>query len=134
VISLDSTVVVPMDRENKQDWTKYCFNIVHARGESKTTRCFTAPQKGRDSWVFAINDALYNYEKARRLQKQHVATSVRVIQQSKPTEISSSDSFVELSIPSPIQSPQPYPRSVPPRHNTQPDSLLGEAFLIDLDW
>jgi hypothetical protein len=123
-----------MDRENKQDWTKYCFNIVHVRGESRTTRSFTAPQKGRDSWVFAINDALYNYEKARRLQKKQLSSAPSHIHQLKPLDISSSDSSIELSISSPIQPPQPLPRSAPPRPNTQPESLLGEAFLIDLDW
>ena len=134
VISLESTVVVPMDRENKDDWTKYCFNIVHARGEERTTRCFTAPQKGRDSWVCFINEALYNFEKTRVKAKQELSWQQPVVITPPPKpapSIWSSDTCVEMSVHSTV-SPPNSPRLIPPRPPPRSDVLVGESFVFDL--
>jgi len=137
VISLESTVVVPMDRDDKDEGTKYCFNIVHAKGEEKTTRAFSLAQKGRDCWIFAITEALLNFEKSKSKSKSEIiakpvttkpVTTKPVV---KPqTGIWSSDTFVEMTVsPRSALSPPISPRSAQrrplPRHNT----LLGESFL-----
>ena len=129
VISLESTVVVPMDCEHKDDWSKHCFNVVNVRGESSISRCFTAPQNGRDGWVSAINDALYNFEKAKSKAKLEVTSSPRSIMGTNAShpvpDLLCSDSTVEMSLPSRS------PRAVPPRPPPRPDTLVGETYLLD---
>ena len=67
VLLLDSTVVIPIDKEPKDKWNAARFDIVHARqtenATMKTTRTFTAPRKARDTWVYAISQALLVHEK-----------------------------------------------------------------------
>lgn len=79
IIMLDSTVIMPVDRfkekdkdgQNKAQWNTYCFDVVHVKKGSpdaikkqeKVTRTFTVPRKERNEWVFAISQALMDYEK-----------------------------------------------------------------------
>lgn len=80
VLSLDSTVVFPIDRkeddsdEKVEEWNKHCFNILHARARQEDaafndqepiTRTFTAPPKERDQWMHAISKALLHFEKSK---------------------------------------------------------------------
>jgi hypothetical protein len=140
VILLDSTVVVPMDQP-ETDGAQYCFNIVYAKDEQKATRTFTVPQKGRDAWVSAINQALYNYEKEKSKQKKaHVAATKALVKAPskqfpttvKPPSIWSGDSFVEMTVSSPrsaMMCPPLSPRSPSKRAIPRPNVLVGESFL-----
>jgi len=65
-IVLDSAVVLGVDMEDKE-WNAYRFEIRNAATKENAsipvTRTFCCPQKARDSWVYAISEALLEYEK-----------------------------------------------------------------------
>jgi hypothetical protein len=67
VLILDSTIVLPDDDSDKLKWNCYRFKIRHVRETEDSsvpaTRTFSCPQEGRNAWVFAINQALLEYEK-----------------------------------------------------------------------
>jgi hypothetical protein len=66
VIVLDSTVVFPLDMDDKQSCYAYQFDIRNARTvttNATINRCFAAPKKARDAWMYAISQALLMYEK-----------------------------------------------------------------------
>lgn len=69
-IVLDSTVVLGAELDDKSKWNAYRFEVRHAstkqNGTIPVTRTFTADQKSRDAWVYAISEALLNYEKQKR--------------------------------------------------------------------
>eukprot|EP00545_Synedropsis_sp_CCMP1620_P013862 CAMPEP_0119028886 /NCGR_PEP_ID=MMETSP1176-20130426/39742_1 /TAXON_ID=265551 /ORGANISM="Synedropsis recta cf, Strain CCMP1620" /LENGTH=342 /DNA_ID=CAMNT_0006985131 /DNA_START=53 /DNA_END=1084 /DNA_ORIENTATION=- len=109
VISLDSTVIVPLDQPEK-DHALHCFSIIYAKDEEKATRTFSVAQKGRDAWVSTINQALYNYEKEKsKVQKAEKAAATALSKAVakaaagpiKTPGIYSGDSFVEMTVSSP---------------------------------
>lgn len=134
VISLDSTVVLPMDQDDKDAWNHCCFQIIHAKGGGEDfKRTFTVPQKGRDAWVLSITQALHDYVKAVAKHKKKLATSPPAVENTKPRpSLFMEEDCVELAMPSsssfsPPSSPRerrPLPRPVP-----REDVLVGEAFL-----
>jgi len=140
IITLDSTVCMAVDGDDERAWNYHCFNIIHAKGDSiEATRTFTLPRKGRDAWVYAINQALYNYEKEKA---KITAKSTAVIASTrKATLLSltnnspltlglwSGDQFVELSERRIPISPPMSPRSMRKRPLPRPDVLVGESFL-----
>ena len=82
VIVLDSTVLLSLDQLEKDH--RHRFEIRHATSKENSTlpesRTFAAPtQKARDSWVFAISEALLSYskEKAKSRKKFPRMTSFR---------------------------------------------------------
>jgi hypothetical protein len=129
-----------MDQPEK-DEAQYCFNIVYAKDEQKATRTFTVPQKGRDAWVSAINQALYNYEKEKSKQKKSQVAAAKALAKApskqfpstiKTPGIWSGDSFVEMTVSSPrsaMMCPPLSPRSQSKRSIPRPDVLMGESFL-----
>lgn len=71
VISLDSAVVIP-DNSCPNSSNPFRFMIRHIKrsisdsdSALQITRFFSCPQASRDDWVFAINHALLEYEKAK---------------------------------------------------------------------
>ncbi|KAL3925913.1 MAG: hypothetical protein SGILL_000090 [Bacillariaceae sp.] len=111
VISLDSAVVIP---ENLQDNSNaFRFMIRHLRtsvsdsdSTLQMTRLFSCPKEARDDWVYAINHALLEYEKAkasaRRLGGILTPTSslrVKSIATSASAPISQPRDHPRLSLP-----------------------------------
>ena len=132
VIALDSTVVVPVDKDDATEWNAFQFNVVYARQDSKNdlqcTRTFTAPQNGRNTWVSKINEALMTYEKAKSIEKkreqqllllQNRHTSPIFSMDDKILPISQSATFSPSSSPGQTDRPK-LPRS---------DRLMGEGFV-----
>jgi hypothetical protein len=58
VISLVSSIVVPLDKPDPTKWNAYQWSISSLSDETQATRTFTAPQKGRNAWVKLMNDAI----------------------------------------------------------------------------
>jgi len=151
IITLDSTVCMAVDGDDKTSWNYHCFNIIHAKGINfkETTRTFTLPRKGRDAWVYAINQALYNYEKEKASKKSSTtnyngmmggATSRRPKQKTLSSAFHSynapltlglwsGDQYVDLSEERMPISPPASPRSLRKRPLPRPDVLVGESFL-----
>jgi hypothetical protein len=132
VIALDSTVVVPVDIDDTTEWNAFQFNVVYARQDSRDdrqcTRTFTAPQKGRNTWVLKINEALMTYEKAKSIEKKR--QQQLLLLQNRPTSpgFSIDDKFLPINRSatfSPPSSPRPADRPKLPR----PDRLMGEGFV-----
>lgn len=133
VISLDSTVVLPVDRPD-HSWNKYCFNVIHAKGDTnETTRSFTVAQKGRDAWVLAINQALLHHEKQKSRAKIEAAMCRTPRSTLLNTGVMMGESFVEASLsPTRAISTPLSPRSSERRPlplGPQSDILLGESLL-----
>ena len=136
VIMLDSTVVVPVDKDEMQTCNPYRFNIVHAKNDDVVTRTFSAPKKARDEWVYCINSALLKYEKdcaqARReaaaladLYHVHSSSLDSVLEGERFRTVSETTACRPVSPPPlsprpPLASKRPLPR---------PDQLLGESLL-----
>jgi hypothetical protein len=83
-IVLDSTVVLGVDLADKSLWNSSRFEIRHASTRENVTipvtRTFAASQQSRDAWVYAISEALLNYEKEKaRARKVAVCKPVRSI-------------------------------------------------------
>jgi hypothetical protein len=81
-IVLDSTVVLGVDLADKSLWNSFRFEIRHASTRENVTipvtRTFAASQQSRDAWVYAISEALLNYEKEKaRTRKIAVCRPVR---------------------------------------------------------
>jgi hypothetical protein len=81
-IVLDSTVVLGVDLADKSLWNSSRFEIRHASTRENVTipvtRTFAASQQSRDAWVYAISEALLNYEKEKaRTRKVAVCKPVR---------------------------------------------------------
>lgn len=81
-IVLDSTVVLGVDLADKSLWNSSRFEIRHASTRENVTipvtRTFSASQQSRDAWVYAISEALLNYEKEKaRNRKFAVCKPVR---------------------------------------------------------
>lgn len=125
VIVLDSTVVFPIDLEDKTSWDAYRFDIRNARTvttNSTVNRTFTAPKKARDVWIYAISQALLMYEKANDKARKAAANQTRTMspvpslgqQKSSPYEVWSRDGFV-----SPPKK-DPCPRTASPPKNPAP--------------
>lgn len=122
-----------IDGSDGSAWDAHCFEIIHAKGDSKEiTRTFTLPRKGRDAWVYAINQALYNYEKEKsrfESSTKCIAGSTKRYRTSPMTpEIWSGDKFMvspgKPNVPIPVS-----PRSLERRPLPRPDVLAGESFL-----
>jgi hypothetical protein len=71
VISLDSAVVIP-DNKCHGSSNPFRFMIRHIKrsindshSNLQITRVFSCPKDARDDWVYAINHALLEYEKAK---------------------------------------------------------------------
>jgi PH domain len=77
VIVLDSTVVVSVDMNDKNQWNSFRFDIRHATSQENNTipvsRTFSAPRKARDAWVYAISQALLMHEKQKALARQEAS-------------------------------------------------------------
>lgn len=140
VISLDSTVVIPVDKPDKTLWNAHCFDVVHVREQSKettATRTFTASLASRDTWVFHMNQVLLQHAKAKsqhqqllkaqQLEKEKAAKKKQQKQNGwrnpTPDSIWSGDRFVEVTSSPPP--PPPQPRSPPPP--LSPRSLNARA-------
>jgi len=97
IIVLDSTVVVPLDKPDKENWNAYCLEIIHTTSSVETTTTLLSsannsgsPQKqqqqqklakpkritrvmtagtreARNAWVFNINQTMIQYEKEKHL-------------------------------------------------------------------
>jgi hypothetical protein len=81
-IVLDSTVVLGVDLADKSLWNSSRFEIRHASTRENSTipvtRTFAVSQQSRDAWVYAISEALLNYEKEKaRARKVAVCKPVR---------------------------------------------------------
>jgi hypothetical protein len=76
-IVLDSTVVLGVDSADKSNWNSYRFEIRHASTRENVTipvtRTFAASQQSRDAWVYAISEALLNYEKEKARTRKSLA-------------------------------------------------------------
>ena len=141
VITLDSTVVLSVDKEDKERWNACRFEIRHVTKseeegndqESHITRTFSAPRKGRDAWVYAISQALLSYEKQKdraRKQAARHAAEIRFLkaqslrESASPTfdDVWTGDRFVKVEVRggSPSSSPQPGVLSI--RGATSPSS------------
>lgn len=87
VIILNSTVVFPIDKEDKEQWDAYQFEVRNARAvttNSTVNRMFTAPKKARDAWIYAISQALLMYEKANdKARKAAAATATAAYHESQ---------------------------------------------------
>jgi hypothetical protein len=131
VILLDDTVVLSLDLEDKERRNSHRFEIRHVHKQDSggsepiaTTRTFSAPQKGRDAWVYAISQALLSYEKQkdkhRKRAQMHRAEAI--VRRSRspdaghrsnsPTydEVWTGDRFVTVELRKPC-SPSSSPRS-----------------------
>ena len=67
-ILLNSAVILPMDEADLTKWNCHRFEIRHVRKPvddsfHQISRIFSCPQERRDSWVYAMNTALLEYEK-----------------------------------------------------------------------
>jgi len=139
VIMLDSTVVVPVDKDETKTCNPYRFDVVHAKDDeagTRVTRTFSVPKKGRDQWVYCINSALLKYEKDCAQARREAAALADL----KPVYTSSYDSVLEgerfrtvseRSNARPISPPPMSPRSPfsPKMPLPRPDQLLGESLL-----
>lgn len=133
VITLDNTVVLPMDQDDKEEsWNRNCFQIIHAKGEGEDfKRTFTVPQKGRDVWVLSITQALHDYAKTvAKAKKQKSSTPLPPPPVEKP-KMWMDEGSVEMAMPSTAFSPPSSPRQRRPLPRPVPreDVLVGEAFL-----
>jgi len=85
VIVLDSTVVFPVDKEDKTRWDAHRFDVRNAKVVSRhkpVNRTFAVPKKARDAWVYAISQALLMYEKENdRARKALIVETVCEAQQ-----------------------------------------------------
>lgn len=129
VIILDSTVAFPIDLDDKERWDAFRFDVRNARTvttNSTVNRTFCAPKKARDTWIYAISQALLIYEKANDKARKaaiKVSEARRVTPQpmlcrpmSPPfEEVWSGDRFVSPGKGSP-------PRKSPPRAPSPPSS------------
>jgi len=127
VISLDSAVVVPFDHEDPGAWNTHCFSVVHVKETSRVTRTFSVSKKGRDSWVYFINQVLLKHTKATSPSK-----SPRNPTSPERDSIWSGDLFItdpmltehrsQLCLPT-------SPRVVEQLPLPRPDVLFGESFV-----
>jgi hypothetical protein len=103
VIVLDSTVVLAVDLEDKDRWNAHRFEIRHVQKQDNVelaTRTFSAPQKGRDAWVYAISQALLSYEKQkdkhRKIAQMHRAEALARRSRSPDRLTASSPTYDEV--------------------------------------
>ncbi|CAJ1940018.1 unnamed protein product [Cylindrotheca closterium] len=80
VIVLSSAVILPTEGPDPVKWNFYRFEIRHVKKPvndsfQQVTRIFSCPREGRDRWVYAMNQALLDYEKAKASRKRIVSTS-----------------------------------------------------------
>ena len=141
VILLDSTVVLPVDKEESETCFPHRFDVVHAKddesGGTRVTRSFAIARKGRDQWVYAINSALLKYEKdCAQARREAAALKDLRPKQSSFGSILDGERFRTISesfnYSRPI-SPPPIGRPLSPlspkRPLPRPDQLLGESLL-----
>ena len=140
VILLDSTVVFSEDvmADSKVNWNSYRLKIKYIReaADSNTvqvTRTFSCPQKERDSWVYAINQALLDYEKA-KAKKVSNSTTPLSPRSNGIAQMLNSDQIPSLLLSrSPPTSPPTSPMSSnikrPLPRPAVEGTLLGEALL-----
>ena len=138
---LDSTVVVPVDKDEEETCNPYRFHVIHARDDessSQVTRTFSVPRKGRDQWVYAINSALLKYEKDSAQAKREAAAlaGLRHVHTTSFATILEGEGFRTVSdcFNSRPISPRPLsPRPLSPLSLKmplpRPDQLLGESLL-----
>lgn len=140
VILLDSTVVVPVDKEEEETYYPHRFDVIHAKDDgsgTRVTRTFSVPKKGRDQWVYAITSALLKYEKdCAQARREAAALQDLRPKQSSFGSILDGERFrtiSECNNSRPISPPplSPYSRSPlsPKRPLPRPDQLLGESLL-----
>lgn len=103
VILLDSTVVLAVDLDDKDRWNAHRFEIRHVQKQDNVelaTRTFSAPQKGRDAWVYAISQALLSYEKQkdkhRKIAQMHRAEALARRSRSPDRSAVSSPTYDEV--------------------------------------
>jgi hypothetical protein len=89
VIVLHSTVVLGVDLPNKEHHNTYRFEIRHAGSKENSTisvtRTFAASsRKARNSWVFAISEALLAYEKEKARKRKAATIGRGVIRSLSP--------------------------------------------------
>ena len=127
VISLDSTVVIPIDKDDSTLWNAFQWNVIHARDEQQCTRTFAAPRKGRDTWVLKMNEALMAYEKSKSIEKKRHNQLLLLQQRPTSPEFGSDDRFARSTRAtfSPPSSPRPLEKRPLPR----PERLKGENLL-----
>lgn len=136
---LDSTVVLPVDKDEGETCHPYRFDVVHAKDNDKTrtTRTFSVPRKGRDKWVHAISSALLKYEKdcAQARREAAALADLRPVHTSSYTSVLDGEKFRTRSdvnsYARPVSPPPLSPRSPlsPKRPLPRPDQLLGESLL-----
>ena len=145
VILLDSTVVFSEDvlKENRTNWNSFRFKIKYIRESSdfstvQITRAFSCPHKERDSWVYAINQALLDYEKAKA--KKSLNLNAPLSPRSPGiAQMLNSDSIPSLlKCRTPPTTPPTSPSSGIKRPLPRPQNggtLLGEAYLAgEFEW
>ena len=127
VISLDSTVVIPIDKDDPTLRYAFQWNVVHARDEQQCTRTFAAPRKGRDTWVWKMNEALMAYEMNKSIEKKRHNQLLLFQKRPISPELVSDDRFLRSSRTtfSPPSSPRPLEKRPLPR----PERLKGESLL-----
>ena len=138
VILLDSTVVFSEDvlKENKSYWNSFRFKIKYIRESSdfstvQITRSFSCPHKDRDSWVYAINQALLDYEKAKAKKSSNLNAPLSPRSPGIVHRLNS-DSIPSLLNRTPPTTPPTSPSSAIKRPLPRPQNggtLLGEAYL-----
>eukprot|EP00980_Cylindrotheca_fusiformis_P028661 scaffold22634_cov123-Cylindrotheca_fusiformis.AAC.8 len=122
VILLNSAVIVPSTGPDPGKWNYHRFEIQHVKkpldeSQHQVTRIFSCPKQGRDRWVYAMNQALLDYEKEKAARKSMISSPL------KPLSIPANESYPKsqktkhrLSIPlsPPLSSRRPVPLPKPP--------------------
>lgn len=130
VIALDSTVILSLDLEGKDQWSTHRFEIRHATSKENNTlpvtRVFAASKKCRDAWVYVISQALLEYEKQKakhRMQKK-AEGKLNLPSPRSGRKSLSIESLTDDRFPHPRLSPPLSPPSSPPaiRHHVTPQS------------
>ena len=130
VIVLDSTVVFPVDMEDKLRWDAFRFDIRNAKTVTTNTtidRVFTAPKKARDSWMYVISQALLMYEKASAKARKEsiIANEARRCSPPHHEEFWAGESFVTAANPLHQSPPRRRPIASPPTSPASRNSRLS---------
>jgi len=103
VILLNSAVILPKDDPDSTKWNCHRFEIHHVKKPvdnsfNQITRIFSCPEDGRDAWVFAMNESLLEYEKA-KADSSSSSSSSASSRKSNDSSSSSPQRFVSTLAP-----------------------------------